>query len=204
MFIKHHSINQKKLMRGFKITLTGLSASLLLAFPVGAQTTNAPTTIIENLELQTGTIIVKGFSTVGTVSIGNAIITVRSKKSSDIGHGQKTEGIAVGFSNIGVGSPGNPIPKYFLVVDYDELDSLSNGIDYLGKITYEATPLAGFEASYTTKSGLRVSAHSDRRQGGILKFIQLGDTPKIPLNSDQLLQLQNLILQAKTSLDAIK
>jgi len=190
-------------MRSFKITLIGFGLGWLLAFPIGAQTTNAPATIIENLELQTGTIIIKGFSTVGTISIGNAVITVRSKESSDLGHGQKNDGIAVGFSN-SVGSPGNPMRKYFLVVDYDELDTLAYGIDYLGKITYDVTPLAGFEASYTTKSGLRVSAHSERRHGGIQKFIQFGDTPKIPLNSDQLMQLRNLIMQAKTSLDAIK
>jgi hypothetical protein len=190
-------------MRRFKIILAGIGVSWLLAFQAGAQTTNAPATVIENFELQTGTVIVKGFSTVGSISVGNAVITVRSKESSGIGHGQKTYGIAVGFSSSG-SQPDNLIPKTFLVVDYDELDSLTGGIDYLGKITYDVTPLAGFDASYTTKSGLRVIAHSDRRQGVIVTFIQFGDWRRIPLNSDQLTQLRNLITQAKSSLDAIK
>ena len=191
-------------MRGFKITLTSLSASLLLALPAGAQTTNAPATSIENFELQTGTVIVKGFSTVGTVSAGDASVTIRTKKSSDLWHGQKIDGIAIGFTYISVGSPGNSTPKHFLVVDYDELDLLVKGIDYIGKITYDATQLAGFEASYTTKSGLHIIAHSERKQGTIQTFIQFGEISRIPLNSDQLTQLRNLITQAKATLDEIK
>jgi hypothetical protein len=195
--------NQKKNMRGCKTILAGFGAGLLLTFHVGAQITNAPATILENFEQQTGTVIVKGFSVVGSVAVGTATITVRCKESSAVGHGQKACGIAVGFSGSG-SLPGNFIPKTSLKVDDDELDSLAGGIDYLGKITYDVTPLAGFEASYTTKSGLRVIAHSDRRQGGINTFIQFGDSPRIPLNSDQMTQLRNLVKQAKTSLDAVK
>ncbi|HSY73970.1 MAG TPA: hypothetical protein VK810_00740, partial [Dongiaceae bacterium] len=121
-------------MRNSTIIPFVIGAGLLLAFHVGAQTTNAPATIIENFELQTGTVIVKGFSATGSVSVGDAAITIRSKESSDIGHGQKTRGIAVGFSGSG-GQPDNFIPKTFLVVDYDELNSLASSIDYLGKIT---------------------------------------------------------------------
>jgi|SRR5665213_116304 len=190
-------------MSHFKIILAGMGASLLLAFASGAQTTNAPATIIENFELQTGTVIVKGFSPVGSFYVNDATITVRSKESTDIGHGQKAYGIAVDFTGSGR-SPADFIPKISLKVDYDELDSLAAGIDYLAKITYDATPLAGFDASYATKCGLRIIAHSDRRQGGINTFIQFGDWPRIQLNSDQMTQLRSLITQAKTSLDAIK
>jgi hypothetical protein len=91
-----------------------------------------------------------------------------------------------------------------LIVDYDELDSLISGMDYLAKINYNATSLDAFDAAYTTKSGLRVSARSERRQGGIQTFVQFGDSPKIPFASDQFAQFQNLIAQAKVSLDEMK
>jgi hypothetical protein len=71
-------------------------------------------------------------------------------------------------------------------------------------MTYDATALPSFEATFTTKSGLRIVAHSDKRQGGIQAFLQFGDSPRIPLASDQSHKFQNLIAQAKTSLDALK
>ncbi|MEI8288733.1 MAG: hypothetical protein WCH99_04625 [Verrucomicrobiota bacterium] len=195
-------------MRSYnRITLTCIGAGLLLAFPAGAQTTNAPATIIENLEQQTGTVIVKGFGMVGNVAIGNATISVRNKLSRDVGHGRIAYGIAVVFSGSGAASGSQPdslMPKKFLVVDGDELDSLVNSMDYIEKITYDATPLTGFEASYATRSGLRFIAHSDRRQGGIEMFIQFGDAPRIQLSATQLTLLRNLITQAKAALDVIK
>ena len=195
-------------MRSYnKITLACIGVSLLLAFSVGAQTTNTPATIIENLEQQTGSVIIKGFSVVGSVAIGNATITVRNKVSRDVGHGRVAYGIAVFFSGGSADSgsqPDSSIPKKILVVDGDELDSLVNSMDYIEKITYDVTPLTGFEASYATRSGLRFIAHSDRRQGGIQMFIQFGDTSRIQLNSTQLTLLRNLITQAKAALDVIK
>lgn len=189
-------------MRCLKTILAGLGAGLLLAGPAGAQTTNALATIIENFEQQTNAVIVKGFSLVGTVSVGDATIIVRSKESTDPGNNQKVYGIMVVYS--GSSQPGNFAPKNALVVDYDELDSLIGGMDYLAKIGYDVTPLSGFDASYATKSGLRFSAHSERRQGGILMFIRFGDFPKIQLTTEQFNQLHNLIAQAKTALDSIK
>jgi|GEM_PF-962346 len=195
----------RKIMSRFKIILAGIGASLLLAVASHAQTTNVPATLIETFEKQTDTVIVKGFSTVGSFYVNDATITVRSKESTDTGQGQKAYGIAIDFTGSGSGrSPADFIPKLSMKVDYDELESLAAGIEYLGKISYDVTPLAGFDASYTTKSGLRVIAHSDRRQGGIKTFIQFGDWPKIQLNSDQMTQLRSLIVQAKTSLDSIK
>jgi hypothetical protein len=184
-----------------KIVLAGLAAGLLVAFQTGAQTTNLPATAIENFEAQTNTVIVKGFSQVGTMSVGDATIAVYAKATSDIGHDQKAYGIRLVLTG---SQPGNFSSRRPLVVDYDELDSLADGIEYLEKITYDVTPLEGFDAGYTTKSGLRVSAHSERRQGAIQTFIQFGDAPKMPLMSEQMTQLRNLVLQAKKLLDSVK
>jgi hypothetical protein len=191
-------------MRCFKIVFVGLGAGMLLAFQVCAQdaTTNAPATIIENFELQTDTVIVKGFNLIGTISIGNSAISVRAKVSNDINHGQKVFGIAIGWS--GSDENGSVIPKGSMDIDYDELDAFISGISYIGNVTYDATSLPAFEASFTTKSGLRVIAHSDRRQGGINTFLQFGDWQKIPLTSDQLAQLKSLVTQAKVALDTLK
>ena len=76
-------------------------------------------------------------------------------------------------------------------------------MDYLQKISYDVTPLPGFEAVFSTKSGLRIVAYSSRRMGGIQTFLQYGDSPRIPLASDQMAQIRDMISQARTALAAL-
>jgi hypothetical protein len=176
-----------------------LTAVISLAFTGQAQviTTNIFATDLEAFEAQTGTVIIKGFSEAGSVSTGGGIISVRSKESVNVSNGSKQYGIAVGFT-------GNDQSVERLLVDYGELDSLLGGIDYLGKITSDATTLPGFEAEYVTKSGLRIIAYSSRKQGIVLTFVQCRDRPRISLISEQMTQLESLIGQAKASLDALR
>jgi hypothetical protein len=182
------------IMRKFCFVL--IAAVGALAFAARAQDTNALKTEIGLFESQTGVVIVKGFGQVGSISTGAATISVRAKQSMSAANGYKDFGIAVVIE-------GNNW-RQIALVDYDELDALLNGMDYLGKITYNVTPLPGFEATFTTKSGLQLIAHGDKQQGGLRMFLQYNDGPRIPLASDQWTQLANLIGQAKTKLDALR
>jgi hypothetical protein len=191
-------------MRQYKIALLATSAGCLLAFNLYAQdapTVILPATELENFELQTNTLIVKGFSLVGTVTLENETLSVHSQEANDISHSQKAYGIVVELSGA---SQADAPARISLVVDYDELDSLNDAIDYVSKVTWGVTQLNSFEAGYTTKSGLRVIAHSDRRQSAVNTFIQFGSLPRIQVNPDQLNQLHSLITQAKSALDALK
>ena len=181
-------------MRKWLVVLTALGGSL--AFAARAQDTNALKTAIGLFEAQTGVVVIKGFAQVGQISTGAAVISVRAKESASLASGHKDYGIAVEIELAQ--------ERARALVDYDELDPLLNGMDYLGKITFNATPLPGFEASITTKSGLRIIAFGSNRQGAIRAFLQYNDGPRIPLASDQLNQLKNLINQAKTTLDSLK
>ena len=181
-------------MRKFFIVL--IAAFCALAFAARAQDTNALKTEIGIFESQTGVVIVKGFGLVGSVSTGSAIISVRCKESSSAATGHKDYGIAV---VIEVNQQ-----RGVAIVDYDELDSLLNGMDYLGKTTYNVTSLPGFEATFTTKSGLELIAFGNKQQGGIRTSMQYDDGPRIPLASDQWTQLTKLIEQAKAMLDSLR
>jgi hypothetical protein len=174
-----------------------LIAAGSLAFACHAQDTNVLKTDLEMFEAQTGTVIIKGFGEVGTISMSVGTISVRAKESVNASTGSRQTGIAVSFT-------GNDQTVERLVVDCGELDSLLNGIDYLGKITSDATALPGFEAEYSTKSGLQIIAYSSRRQGIVLTYLQFCDRPRIPLTSAQMTQLEGLIGQAKTSLDSLR
>jgi hypothetical protein len=173
-----------------------IAAVCSLAFAACAQDTNALKTEIGIFESQTGVVIVKGVGQVGSVSTGGTVISVRCKESTSAATGHKDYGIAV---EIEVNQW-----RRLAIVDYDELDPLLNGMDYLGKITYNVTSLPGFEATFTTKSGLELIAFGNKQQGGIRTFLQYDDGPRIPLASDQWTQLANLIAQAKMSLDSLR
>jgi hypothetical protein len=181
-------------MRKFCVVL--IAAGCLPAFAAHAQDTNALKTEIGLFESQTGVVIVKGFGQVGSVSTGGAVISVRCKESASAATGHKDYGITV---EIEVNQW-----RELAIVDYDELDALLNGMDYLGKINYGVTPLPGFEATFTTKSGMELIALGNKQQGGIRTFLQYDDGPRIPLASDQWTQLANLIAQAKTTLDSLR
>lgn len=181
-------------MRKWLVVLTTLGCAL--SFAARAQDTNALKTSIGLFEAQTGVVVIKGFNQVGSVSAGAAVVSVRAKESASVASGHKDYGIAVEIEW--------PQGRDRAYVDYDELDSLLDGMDYFGKITFNASPLPSFEAAYTTKSGLRIIAFGSNRQGAIRDFLQYNDGPRIPLTSDQLNQLKNLISQAKISLDSLK
>jgi hypothetical protein len=99
---------------------------------------------------------------------------------------------------------GNPFPRDHILVDDSEVDALLSGLNYLIKINYDVTTLPAFQASYTTKAGLRVTADSVRREGAVQNYVQYGDQPRIALSSVQMTQLYGLIAQARKNLDALK
>ncbi len=186
-------------MRLIPLTLMALSCALPLASHAQGWTTpgtNAPATEIENFELQPDVIIIKGYGEIGTVNTSEGVISVRCKESDNITAGTKQYGIAVTFTanQAETGS----------IVDYDELDALIHDLDFLSKISYNITTMPSFDAGLTTRSGFRAAAHSERRQGGIELFLQFSSVVRVTLTPDQFSQFQNLINQAKSSLDTLK
>ena len=180
-------------------SLPFLLATLCIALPLVATAqncTNAPATEIENFELQTDTVIVKGVNQIGSVVTDAGTILVRSKESDNVTSGQKQYAISIAIED--------NQSRMALLVDYDELDALIRGLDFLGKVTYDVTSMPAFDAGIRTRSGFRVGAHSERRQGTIQLLVQFGDTARIPVTPDQFSQLQKLIVQAKTELDTVK
>jgi len=95
---------------------------------------------------------------------------VRCKESSSASTSHKDYGIAVVIE-------GNQWRRV-AIVDYGELDPLLNGMDDLGKMTYSVTALPGFEAAFTTKSGLELIAYGNKQQGGIRTFLEYDDSPE--------------------------
>jgi len=109
------------------------------------------------------------------------VISVRSKESTDVSSGVKSYGLAIQIE-------ANSLPAGQNLCGLDEMDSLLGAMDYLIKIKYDVTRLPGFEASYTTKAGLRsFPQHSARRCHPA--FTAIWRRPQNLLSSVQMTQL---------------
>jgi hypothetical protein len=187
-----------------KLSVTLLAAMCSLVLTAAAQDTNALRTQIGAFEARTGAIIVKGYAPVGSIAAGPIELSVRCKETTDIGTGQKFYGLAVELV-----AGGNNVPRDQILVDDDEVDALLDAINYIVKSNYEittdkVTTLASYEASYTTKSGLRVLAHSVRKDGGVRYWLESSATPRFALSAVEMTQLYNLVDQARKNLDGLK
>lgn len=184
-------------MRKFCTVL--IAASGLYTLAARAQITNLPPTELETFEAQTGTVIVKGAGQVGALALDVLNIEVISKESLNVTTGRRQYGMAVE-------AVANSQRVWKKVVDYDEMDSLLNGLNYLARIDYKVTAQPTFVAGYVTKSGLRVGAFTSQRRGVIQYFMQDYSTnsPRILITSAQLAQFQDLVDETRKNLDALQ
>ncbi|HSY19404.1 MAG TPA: hypothetical protein VK815_13765 [Candidatus Acidoferrales bacterium] len=182
-----------KLMKVLAMVSLGMA---WLGAPAHAQSTNEFRTDIETFELQTNIVIVKGFGTGGTVSVGNGILSIHLKESFSPDTGGKWQALVLDCSEGGL--------RERAVVDYAEIDSLLKALDYIRTVTYDVTSLPGFEATYQTKDGFRVIGIGSHRQSAVQTFVQFDGCGRIPLNSDQISQLRSQIAQARQTLDELK
>jgi hypothetical protein len=154
-------------MRKSNVILITLAGFWALAATARAQNTVVyapppPTTKLEILETNTGTILIIATALIGLMSVNGATVSVTCKEDSETGTGRKEYGIAVGM-----------VPEQTAnledrtIVDYDELGSLLGAIDELAKIDWSVTSLSSFDATYQSTGGFRVAAFSVRRSGGI-------------------------------------
>ena len=190
-------------MRRFIAILIAVAAWPLLTRPVWAQETNPcpvlPATKLEAFDTNTDTVIIKGTAPIGSVSAHSGAVAVRCREITDAGTGHRETGILVDIASDGS-------VEDTMLIDYDELDSLLDGIEYIGKLDWSVTSLPSFSASYTTKGGFRATAFGSRRTGNIEFAVRSTRVIRQPLllSRDQLGQLRSLVEQAKAKLDSLR
>jgi hypothetical protein len=191
------------MMRRFMAVFVAVAGGSLLTGPVNAQETNPcpllPATKLEAFDTNTDTVIIKATAPIGSVPAHDGEVSVRCREITDAGTGRRESGIVV---DITFGAP----KETGLLIDYDELDSLLDGMEYLGKLDWSVTSLPDFQAGYTTKGGFRADARGSRRTGNIEFDVRNNrvNSPRLPLSRDQLGQLRSLVEQAKTKLDSLR
>lgn len=161
----------------------------------------SPKTKLEAFQARTNVVIVKGYSRIGSATgEEGSSVRVETIELRDASANSKTYGIAVE-----VRDAQKPERSNISMVDYDEIDSLLKGLDYLGKVDSSVTQLRSFEADYRTRGDLVFSAFSGR---GSAVTISVSSGVIRPVTSffrlEDLRAIAGLIIEAKKQLVAIQ
>lgn len=161
--------------------------------------TYEPLTRLEAFDSQVGTVIIKNYTYIGSVSglSGNAMVT--SYEFVDAQTGRKEQGIGV---EIRENARSEREGKTY--IDYDEIDALIRALDYIIKIERSVT-LENFEAQYRTRGELLVSTFI-RPNGALQAAVSIGffRRAEVVISTGKLADFRKLIADAKTALDKIK
>lgn len=159
-----------------------------------------PRTKLEAVDERAGSIFVKGFTSIGKFGQPYyGTIEVEALRIVEEPAHEVTAGVRFTLTR------GGSLPQEQVgFVDYDELDSLVAGLDYIAKATRDAGKLQQFEATYRTKAGLEFTTFSSDDK---IKFaIQGPPIGRATVITDlaNITKLRDLIVQARTKLDAIE
>jgi len=158
-------------------------------------------TKIEQFSAKTGVVIIKGFEEIGSLQgLYSTSVNIESKEFSNVSDGTKQYGITIQAFK----ENGKYDKKHTSFIDYDEIDSLIQGIEYIGKVKPDATKFKDFQADYSTRGNLKISTFnsSDRlmaavssgRVGAVAAYFNLQDLDK----------LKSLIIKAKEKIEQNK
>ena len=165
------------------------------------QSPQEPKTRLQAFEAQTCVVIIKGLSRIGSVSSQNGgTVSVESREFIDAGTGRREFGIVVDVKKVG-----DPELESSSYIDYDEIESLLSGIDYISKVQRSVTKLDDFEAVYHTNGDFKISTFSTLKNRTVVA-VSSGEPNEIIvlLPFPKLDDLRALIASAKAKLDAIK
>lgn len=164
-----------------------------------SQQQTEPRTKLESFQRQSGTVVIKGYSEIGTISALGSI-EVKAMEFTDATSRTQQLGIIVQVNEAG---RFENTDRSF--IDYDEIDALLKGLDYISKVNGEATKLSSFEATYKTKGDFKATvfnSSSGRLEGSVSSGYIRPAT--VFLSLEQLIELRGYINQAKQKLDSIK
>jgi hypothetical protein len=153
-------------------------------------------TKMELLLEKTGAVIVKGSTTVGTINGLRGTATFTSWEMLDAQTNRAEHGISILISD-----PARPDAAEVAYVDYDELEALIKGIDYIIKLENAATKLNRFEAQYRTRGGLALFRFNTPGGYGTAISTEGVRGPRLVLRPTGLVEFRDLVESAKTVLD---
>jgi hypothetical protein len=201
--IKESHVHHKRLL-----LIAPFLLLLLLAAPCAAQQQPQPTptpyefeTRLEALMYEAGTVIVKGYTRVGSMTGSRGVANFTAWEVTDARSGRREQGVGVEITDSS--APANR-PDYDerAYIDYDELVPLLKGIDYIMRLDDKATKLARFEAQYQTRGGFMIVTFNTPSGYSAAITTGGGRRPRFVLRPTGLAEFRTLLESAKAALDA--
>lgn len=153
-------------------------------------------TKMELLLEKTGTVVVKGSTTVGTINGLRGTATFTSWEMVDTRANRAEYGISILIAD-----PNRPDASEVAYVDYDELDALIKGVEHLIKLENSATKLARFEAQYKTEGGLAIFRFNTPGGYGTAVSAEGVRGPRLVLRPTGLVEFRDMLESAKSIID---
>lgn len=158
-------------------------------------------TKLEQFSAKTGVILIRGFQKIGSAQgLYSTSVNIESKEFTNVTDGSKQYGITIEAFK----EDGRYDKQHTSFIDFDEIDSLIQGIDYISKVKADVTKLADFQADYTTKGELKISTFNSGDK--LMAAVTSGTIGGVAayFNIDDLAKLKELILKAKQKIESIK
>jgi len=189
----------KTRMFGFLVISSFIAFSSSLATAQqSTQTQPEQKTKLEAFQLQTGAVVIKGFSDIGGLA-GTGRVEVSVMEFTDVATKKKQTGVKIEINESG--QLENSDTSF---IDYDEIGALLQGLDYISKVTSDITQLNSFEAHYTTSGNFDAVTFNDS-QGKINAALRSGRIRPATayFSIEQFYKFIALIKQAKEKLDLL-
>lgn len=158
-------------------------------------------TKLEQFSARTGVVLIHGFEEIGTVhGLYNTSVKVESKEFKNVTDGKKEFGITIEVKK----EDGRYDKEHTSYIDYDEIDSLIKGIEYIAKVDGSVTKLTNFQADYKTKGDLKISTFSSN--GQVRAAVSSGTIGSVGayFKIESLSEIKKLLSQAKAKIDSLK
>lgn len=154
-------------------------------------------TNVEEFSSKKGMVVIKGFTSVGTISNQIGSIEVSAIESFDAA---SPSNIAKGVS-ITVKQSIRIEKSNTSFVDAEEIDGLISGIDYISSIKSDVTKQKNFEAKYRTNGNFNVVVFN-KDAGELLAVVASGDVSyaSVFVEMSDLARLKQLLIDAKAKL----
>ncbi len=159
----------------------------------------APATKLEAFSARSGVVVVKAFTPLGAVPARGASLEIDAREFRDASNPKVREhGVVVELTE--QDRLARTVRAY---VDYDEIDSLLKGIEYISKVDAGITPLKEFEVEYRTRGGLEVVAFSLK---GKISYSVSARFPRLNafIDAPGLEAFRKKIVEAKALLETVR
>jgi hypothetical protein len=202
---KASSLQELDERQGFRtlVCLLIVAVVMMTGTPLYAQedaiSTNTPRTKLEAFARQTGLIVLKSVSNVGSVTVQRGTVSVFCVVYSTASNGRRELGL-----NIRINTSGGHV--FSALVDDDEIEPLQAALKTIRKVEKQAVPLPSYEVYYRTRDELRFAAFNniDGATEELWARLSMPGCFNLTLTLNQLAQLETLIAQAKVRLDSVR